>query len=169
MDGAIRWYGNVRKKTVNGRCTNCSPSPNITTKIWRHPGRSCRRLSVTHLSSAPAMRRFTFNITGGGEGRFFLSARPIARSRHRSPHPSPVPSNASNSPVRWYASFMSEQPCPSCGGAAVAPRSARRVLWAARRCWMSAVCPSPKRIGGFAGGRSTSNLMRSSWRSPERC
>ena len=47
LDGASRWYGNVRKKKRLAHATTCRRWPSITASTWSCPGRTCRRSSAT--------------------------------------------------------------------------------------------------------------------------
>ncbi|MGC9350209.1 MAG: excinuclease ABC subunit UvrA [Anaerolineae bacterium] len=117
MDGALRWYGNVRKKKSQWRIHQLEA-------LARHYNvdidQSWQALPETFkhvLLHGSGEERIHFEYRSEGEDHSWTgeSTRPtkgiifhINRLFHQT---------RSDGTRRWYRSFMSELPCPSCGGA----------------------------------------------------
>ncbi len=123
LDGALRWYGNVRKKKG-------SWGVNHLEAVAAHYGVSLE----TPWQDLPQTFRDVLLYGSGSEkiriahhveteearwsGEIVRAHRGIVNDIKRLFH-----QTGSEFTRRWYASFMGEQPCPSCGGARLRPEA----------------------------------------------
>ncbi len=123
MDGAVRWYGNVRKKKSKWKMHQL-------TSIARHFGvdldtpwqdlpESFRHVLL--YGSGDKKIHFEYhneseNSTWSGES--YRAIKGIIFHINRLFH-----QTKSDHTRRWYASFMSDRPCPACGGSRLRPEA----------------------------------------------
>jgi len=117
MDGALRWYGNIRKKNSKWQIHQLE-------SIARHYGIDLETpwqdlpqtfRDVLIYGSGDEKIHFEFHAENGDSSWSGESHRPskgIVYNINRLFH-----QTRSDYTQRWYGSFMSEQPCAACGGA----------------------------------------------------
>ncbi len=127
MDGALRWYGNLRKKNSQWQIHQLQ-------SIARHYGVDLDMpwqdlpqhfRDVLIYGSGDEKIHFEYRAENGDStwtGESYRPAKGIIYNINRLFH-----QTKSDYTRRWYSSFMSEQPCPACGGARLRPE-ARSVL-----------------------------------------
>ena len=173
LDGALRWYGQIRKKpgwTLNQLLSIARHYGVDLETPWQDLPASFRH--VLFYGSGDEQVQFSYEYQGENSSWSGRSSRPvrgivsnIKRLFHQT---------KSDYTRRWYASFMSEQPCPTCQGRRLR-REATAVTVGGRNIhevtslsvdaaisWVSSLWPepSPARIrsapgeGGKGGGHS---------------
>jgi len=127
LDGALRWYGNLRKKNSQWQIHQLQ-------SIARHYGVDLETpwqdlpqhfRDVLIYGSGNEKIHFEYRAENGDStwtGESYRPAKGIIYNINRLFH-----QTKSDYTRRWYSSFMSEQPCPVCGGARLRPE-ARGVL-----------------------------------------
>ncbi len=114
LDGASRWFGNVRKKKSwhlrhmqdDGRALRRGPGGALEGPAPEVPRRAALRSRATNASTSRLRTR-------KAPGR----ASPSASERGVVYHINRLfRQTQSEYTRRWYISFMSQQPCPTCGG-----------------------------------------------------
>ncbi len=127
MDGALRWYGNIRKKNSKWQIHQLQSlarhyGVDLDTP-WQDLPQKFRDVLI--YGSGDEKIHFEFHVEGEDSTWSNESHRPakgiifhINRLFHQT---------KSDYTRRWYSSFMSEQPCTACGGARLRPE-ARGVL-----------------------------------------
>jgi excinuclease ABC subunit A len=116
MDGALRWYGELRKKKESWTLRQVEAiaahyGVSLETP-WRDLPESFRDALL--YGSGDERVRFTYSSTGENSSWSGESVRPvrgIVANVERL-----FRQTTSELTRRWYASFMSEQPCPACAG-----------------------------------------------------
>ena len=113
MDGALRWYGNIRKKkSWQGRnLEEIAKHYSIDLNIpWKELPQQFR--DVILWGSGAEKIHFHFeNPEGTWKGESTQPVRGIVFDINRL-----FRQTKSEYTRKWYASFMSQQPCPKCGG-----------------------------------------------------
>jgi len=123
MDGALRWYGELRKKAAGWgfrQVESIAAHYGVSLETpWRELPATFR--DVLLYGSGDEKIHFRFSNESAEGSWSGESVRPtkgivanIARLFRQS---------TSEETRRWYASFMSEQPCPVCGGARLRPEA----------------------------------------------
>ena len=122
LDGALRWYGNLRKKkgwTLNVvQATADHYGVDLETP-WRDLPQTFRDI-VLYGSGAEKIRITYKNEHehGSWSGESVRSTTGVVANIDRL-----FRQTSSEQTRRWYASFMSEQSCPACGGARLRPEA----------------------------------------------
>ena len=117
MDGAVRWYGNVRKKKSKWQIhqlESIARHYNVDLETpWQDLPETFRHVLI--YGSGDEKIRFEYHSEGEDSSWSGQSNRPVKgiifhinRLFHQT---------KSDYTRRWYGSFMSDQPCPACGGA----------------------------------------------------
>ena len=117
LDGALRWYGNIRKKNSKWRThqlTSVAQHYGIDLELpWQDLPADFRNVLI--YGSGDEVIHFKYHSEGADSSWSGESHRPmkgilfhIQRLFHQT---------KSDYTRRWYASFMSQQQCPACGGA----------------------------------------------------
>ena len=117
MDGALRWYGDVRKKKSKWQIhqlTSIADHYGVDLDLpWQALPEDFRQVLI-HGSGEERVH-FSYHNEGEDSSWSGESLRPVKgivfhinRLFHQT---------KSDYTRRWYQSFMSEQPCPACGGA----------------------------------------------------
>jgi excinuclease ABC subunit A len=117
MDGALRWYGDLRKKKESYTVRQVQSIAghygiNLDTP-WQDLPQSFR--DVLLYGSGDDKIRFTYNgewSEGTYSSESVRTVKGIVHNADRLFH-----QTSSDQTRRWYASFMSEQACPTCQGA----------------------------------------------------
>jgi excinuclease ABC subunit A len=116
MDGALRWYGELRKKKESwtlGQVRAIAAHYGVSLETpWRELPASFRD-ALLHGTGDERVR-FTYSSTSATSSWSGESVRPvrgIITNVERL-----FRQTTSEQTRRWYASFMSEQPCPACAG-----------------------------------------------------
>ena len=123
MDGALRWYGDIRKKKSRWQTHHLE-------SLARHYGVSLDTpwqdlpetfRNVVIFGSGNEKIHFEFHAEGQDStwsGESNRTEKGIVYHIKRLFH-----QTHSEYTKRWYGSFMSEQPCPACGGARLRPEA----------------------------------------------
>ncbi len=127
MDGALRWFGELRKKKDSWMLRELSSVAKHYAVDLETPWNELpeRFRNVILYGSGDERFHFTYHVEGdsgtwkGESERAIEGAIPCISRRFRQ--------TKSESTRRWYTSFMSEQPCPGCSGSRLRPE-ARGVL-----------------------------------------
>ncbi len=117
MDGALRWYGNIRKKNSKWQIHQLESlarhyGVDLDTP-WQDLPQSFRDVLI--YGSGDEKIHFEFHAENGDSswsGESYRPSRGIIFHINRLFH-----QTKSDYTRRWYSSFMSEQPCTACGGA----------------------------------------------------
>jgi excinuclease ABC subunit A len=123
MDGALRWYGNVRKKKSKWRIDQLralAKHYNVDIeRPWQELPETFRHILLHGSGDEPI--HFEYHSEGDDHSWTGESNRPlkgvifhINRLFHQT---------KSDHTRRWYRSFMSELSCPACGGARLRPEA----------------------------------------------
>ncbi len=123
MDGAVRWYGNVRKKNSKWQLhqlKSIAQHYNIDLETPWQDLPEAFRYTLIHGSGDEKIhfQYHSENEDGSWSGETNRPLKGIVSHIDRLFH-----QTRSEYTRRWYASFMSEQPCPSCGGARLRPEA----------------------------------------------
>ncbi len=123
MDGALRWYGNVRKKNSQWRIHQLESMARHYDADLEQPWQKLpqRFRDVVIYGSGDERIHFEYHSEGEDHSWTGESNRPVQgaishinRLFHQT---------KSDYTRRWYQSFMSEQPCHVCGGARLRPEA----------------------------------------------
>ena len=123
MDGALRWYGELRKKKKSWGLRQLQAiaahyDVDLETP-WQDLPQKFR--DVLLYGSGDEKIRFTYEAEwdeGTWSGESVRTVKGIIYNINRL-----FRQTRSDYTRRWYASFMSEQPCPTCGGARLRPEA----------------------------------------------
>jgi excinuclease ABC subunit A len=122
-DGALRWYGNVRKKKNKWQMSNLETiaahyGVDLETP-WKDLPPSFREVLI-HGSGEEKLHFVWKNESDHGtwQGETTRAVQGIVHNINRLFH-----QTKSEYTRRWYLSFMSEQPCPACGGTRLRPEA----------------------------------------------
>jgi len=122
MDGALRWFGQLRKKksgAIHHLQTIAEHYGADLNTPWQDLPQKFRDVLI--YGSGEERIRFVHKAEGNWGSWSGESVRPvqgIVYSINRLFH-----QTRSEWTQRWYLSFMSEQPCPTCGGARLRPEA----------------------------------------------
>jgi excinuclease ABC subunit A len=124
MDGALRWYGNLRKKSDSWTLRQLKAiaahyGVDLETP-WQNQPQSFR--DALFYGSGEEKIHFAFqheSENGTWTGETVRPIRGIVFHINRLFH-----QTRSDYTRRWYASFMGDQPCPTCGGKRLRPEAA---------------------------------------------
>jgi excinuclease ABC subunit A len=164
MDGALRWYGNLRKKKDSWtlrQLASIADHYHVDLEIpWQDLPPSFR--DVLFHGSGNEKIHFAFQHEGDSGTWSGESVRPIRgiiyhinRLFHQT---------NSDYTRRWYASFMSEQPCPTCHGQRLRPevigvtiagRNIQQVTGLSicdALSWVQSLWPDAQKRGALAAG-----------------
>ncbi|MCP4357326.1 MAG: excinuclease ABC subunit UvrA [Chloroflexi bacterium] len=123
MDGALRWYGNVGKKknkwTTSQLKTIAEHYQISLDTPWKELPESFRH--ILFYGSGDEVLHFKYNSENDNASWSGVARRPlkgiiyhINRLFHQT---------SSEMTRKWYASFMSKRPCPTCGGSRLRPEA----------------------------------------------
>ncbi len=123
LDGALRWYGNLRKKKSQWRMQQLDALAKQygvdLSKPWNQLPE--RFQNVIFYGSGEQKIRFNFHSEweeGSWSNESNRATQGIVYHINRLFH-----QTKSDYTRRWYSSFMSKQPCPACKGARLRPES----------------------------------------------
>ncbi|MBN1180493.1 MAG: excinuclease ABC subunit UvrA [Anaerolineae bacterium] len=123
MDGALRWYGNLRKKKRSwaiSQLMSIAAHYEVDLEVpWKDLPQTFR--DVLLYGSDDEKIRFVHNAEwdeGSWSGESVRTVKGIVYNVNRL-----FRQTRSDYTRRWYASFMSDQPCPACGGARLRPEA----------------------------------------------
>ena len=123
LDGALRWYGNLRKKKSQWRLQQLDAMANHygvdLNKPWNQLPENFQ--NVIFHGSGEEKIRFNFHSEweeGSWSNESNRSIRGIVHHINRLFH-----QTKSDYTRRWYSSFMSQQPCPACQGTRLRPEA----------------------------------------------
>jgi excinuclease ABC subunit A len=123
LEGALRWYGELRKKKESWSLRQLEAIAAHYGVDLRTPWRDLPPSFRDVLLYGSGDERIRFAYQGSGEtgswsGESVRAVRGIVHNIDRLFH-----QTSSELTRRWYASFMSEQPCPACAGARLRPEA----------------------------------------------
>ncbi len=117
LDGASRWYGNLRKKKARYWLGNLEAMARHygvdLDKPWQELPEKFRQ--VVLYGSGEEKLHFTYQVENGDTSWKGESVQPVRGIIYHVKRL--FRQTKSDTTRRWYASFMSQQPCPACGGA----------------------------------------------------
>ena len=123
MDGALRWYGDIRKKKSKWQTSQLASIASHYGVDLDHPWQDLPEHFRTVLIHGSGEERVHFEFHAEGNdsswsGKSYRPVQGIVYHINRLFH-----QTQSEYTRRWYQSFMSEQPCSVCGGARLRPEA----------------------------------------------